>query len=54
VALLEQMNLLSEHRGAGQHHFYVSDRTEGFSGVAEIFLEQDVQGEVSHVDIDRY
>lgn len=54
VALLEQMNLLSEHRGAGQHHFYVSDRTEGFSGVAGIFLEQDVQGEVSHIDIDRY
>lgn len=54
VALLEQMNLLTGNCTAGRHHFYVSDRTEGFSGVAGIFLEQDVQGEVSHIDIDRY
>lgn len=54
VALLAEMNLLTEENGPGQRHFYVSDRTEGFSSVAGIFLGQDVQGEVSHIDIDRY
>ena len=54
VALLAEMNLLTEKNGLGQRHFYVSDRTEGFSSVAGIFLGQDVQGEVSHIDIDRY
>lgn len=54
VALLAEKNLLADRAEQGQHHFYVSDRTEGFSGVAGIFLGQDVQGEVSHVDIDKY
>ncbi len=54
VALLAEKNLLTDRQEEGQRHFYVSDRTEGFSGVAGIFLGQDVQGEVSHVDIDKY
>lgn len=54
VALLAEKNLLADRTEQGQHHFYVSDRTEGFSGVAGIFLGQDVQGEVSHIDIDKY
>ena len=54
VALLAEKNLLTDRTEEGQRHFYVSDRTEGFSGVASIFLGQDVQGEVSHVDIDKY
>ncbi len=54
VALLAEKNLLADRTEQGQRHFYVSDRTEGFSGVAGIFLGQDVQGEVSHVDIDKY
>ena len=54
VALLAEMNLQKKKNGPGQRHFYVSDRTEGFSSVAGIFLGQDVQGEVSHIDIDRY
>ena len=54
VALLAEKNLLADRQEEGQRHFYVSDRTEGFSGVAGIFLGQDVQGEVSHVDIAKY
>ena len=54
VALLAEKNLLTDREEEGQRHFYVSDRTEGFSSVAGIFLGQDVQGEVSHVDIDKY
>ncbi len=54
VALLAEMELLADRDTPGECHFYVSDRTEGFSSVAGIFLGQDVQGEVSHIDIDKY
>lgn len=54
VALLAEMELLTDRDTPGECHFYVSDRTEGFSSVAGIFLGQDVQGEVSHIDIDKY
>ena len=56
TALLAEKGLVAhrDRKARGAHHFYVSDRTEGFSSIAGIFLGEDVQGEVSYVDIDRY
>ena len=54
VALLAEKGLLADQTKPGERQFFVSDRTEGFSSVAGIFLGQDVQGDVCHVDIDKY
>ena len=56
TALLAEKGLVAhrDRKARGARHFYVSDRTEGFSSIAGIFLGEDVQGEVSYVDIDRY
>jgi len=41
-------------RARGAHRYYVSDTTDGFSALASAFLEEDVSGEVSQVDISQY
>lgn len=51
--LLEQNSMVSDAGEAGNHVFYVSDRIEGFSTVAGIFLGEDISGNVARVDIDQ-
>lgn len=50
--LLSERGLLCSSDSTGQTSFYVSDRTEGFSEVASIFLGEDITGDVMRVDID--
>ncbi|MBQ9993474.1 MAG: glutamate racemase [Clostridia bacterium] len=49
--ILRENDMLCEGVGGG-HKFYVSDRTEGFSHLAGIFLGEDIDGDVVRVDID--
>ena len=49
--MLEESNLLNESSEPGEHKFFVSDRIEGFSKVAGIFLGEDISGDVVQVDI---
>ncbi len=53
-ALLKKQGLLCDRSADGDCSFYVSDRMEGFSQIAGIFLGKDIKREVSHVDIDLY
>jgi len=50
--LLTKHDLRCEPREQCRHRFYVSDRTEGFSSIAGIFLGEDISGDVVRVDID--
>ncbi len=52
--MLREQDLLCEGSGEGEARFFVSDRVEGFSQVAGIFLRRDVKDEVSQVDIDSF
>lgn len=52
--ILEKQRLLGDGQKSGTAAFYVSDRVEGFSSVAGIFLGRNVDCEVSRVDIDQY
>lgn len=52
--LLEKEHLLSDRETEGESQFFVSDRVEGFSQIAEIFLGRDVKSDVSHVDIESF
>ena len=40
--------------GAGESRFYVSDSVDGFSRLASVFLQRDVQEAVTLVDIWTY
>ena len=52
--ILTRQNLLNEKEQNGSTSFYVSDRVEGFSSVAEIFLGRNVGCEVYRIDITQY
>jgi len=54
AALLAGTDALAGDRRPGQRRYFVSDREEGFSALASIFLGQDVRGDVEQVDITRY
>ena len=45
-------NMLNERRSGGKCEFFVSDRTENFSKIAGIFLGEDIEQDVQHVEID--
>ena len=46
---------LAAPQGAeSSRRFYVSDRTEGFAGIAEILLGENLEGQVERIDIERY
>ncbi|NLG92092.1 MAG: glutamate racemase [Clostridiales bacterium] len=51
---LKAKGLLSGRAEEGDCSFFVSDRVEGFSQIAGIFLGRNIKHEVSHVDIDLY
>ncbi|MBW7571605.1 glutamate racemase [Caproiciproducens faecalis] len=53
-AMLKERGLLCGRSTQGDCSFYVSDRMEGFSQIAGIFLGKDIKREVSHVNIDLY
>lgn len=52
--LLTQEHHLSGKTGCGNHRFFVSDSTQNFTQLATLFLQQDVAGTVSYVDINQY
>jgi glutamate racemase len=52
--VLKEQQLLNVNETDGNCSFFVSDQTEGFSQIAEIFLGCDVKSDVSHVDINLY
>lgn len=52
--ILERQKLLNGEGKAGEASFFVSDRVEGFSTVAGIFLGRNVDCEVHWVDINQY
>ena len=51
---LELDGLRNGRPGAGRRRYYVSGSTEDFSGLASIFLGEDVRGEVEQIDITAY
>jgi len=51
---LEWKGLRNTRPGAGRRRYYVSDSTEDFSGLASVFLGEDIRGEVEQVDITAY
>ncbi len=52
--LLAEKDALASPKRLGERRFYVSDSTENFTQLASLFLQQDVEGAVSHVDINQY
>lgn len=54
ASLLTQAGALAGDMRPGQQRYFVSDRVEGFSALASIFLGQNVQGDVEQVDITCY
>ena len=54
AALLSETEARSDSNEPGRRRYFVSDRVEGFSGLASIFLGQDVRGDVEQVDITLY
>lgn len=47
-------NLAAPPDHGGGRRFYVSDRTEGFAGIAQILLGENLDGQVEHIDIESY
>ena len=54
AAVLTENCLLNDHERSGECKFFVSDRTEGFSNIASIFLNSNIGENVSRVDIQKY
>lgn len=52
--LLEETGALAGEERPGVRRYFVSDSVEGFSGLASIFLGEDVRGAVEQIDITRY
>lgn len=52
--LLEGNNLLNKKTKTGGCDFYVSDRVEGFSTVAGLFLGRDIDKDVTRINIEEY
>jgi glutamate racemase len=50
AALLEKSGLLSERGGPGNADYYVSDKPDGFSRIASLFLGAPVDGHVEQVE----
>jgi glutamate racemase len=52
--ILKANGLSAEADRKAQYHYYVTDSVEGFSNAASLFLNTDVRGEVSKVDLSIY
>ncbi len=51
---LRRADMLSQREVPGHCRYYVSDSTEGFSQMAELFLQRPVAELVEQIDIERY
>lgn len=51
---LKRADMLSGNPGKGTCRYYVSDSTEGFAEMAELFLRRNVDELVEQIDIERY
>ena len=49
-AALEADGLLNDGQRTGKSEFFVSDRPEGFSRIAEVFLGKKISGDVTAID----
>lgn len=54
AALLKEHKLLSDSGNRGNSEFYVSDRVEGFSQIASLFLGRDIDKDVTRINIEEY
>lgn len=54
LQVLQEKDLLCSPDRTSKHQYYVSDTTDSFYQVAELFLGQSVQGKVERIDIERY
>lgn len=52
--LLQKNGLLNTGKARGTTRFFVSDRPEGFSDVAGLFLGKDIDRDVTRIDIEEY
>lgn len=52
--VLKEKNLLNNGNASGHTEFYVSDHTDGFSRIAGIFLDKDINRCVTRIDIEQY
>lgn len=52
--LLEQQGLLNDSQKPGKSSFYVSDTPDGFSHLAGMFLDRDIDDTVEQIDIEQY
>ncbi|MBR5152224.1 MAG: glutamate racemase [Clostridia bacterium] len=50
---LEELDLLAEDR-KGTARYYVSDRVEGFTDIAQMFLNREIEGCVKQIEIEGY
>ena len=54
ATLLKENNLLNNSNTKGSCDFFVSDRTEGFSKLASVFLHKEISENVERIDINIY
>lgn len=52
--LLKENNLLNTTQQTGSCSFYVSDRPDGFTEIAGLFLGKDIENDVTRIDIEEY
>ncbi len=52
--ILKEKGLLSESSKPGKSSFYVSDTPDGFSYLAGMFLDRDMDDDVTQIDIEQY
>lgn len=52
--LLREKGLLNDDSVSGKSSFYVSDTPDGFSHLAGVFLDRDMDDEVEQIDIEQY
>lgn len=52
--MLRDMDMLSKETASGSRLFYVSDNTESFSSVANIFLGEKIENNVERINIEDY
>ncbi|MGN1051711.1 MAG: glutamate racemase [Acutalibacteraceae bacterium] len=52
--ILAEKGLLNSEKNTGNASFYVSDKPDGFTKMAEIFLSQNMEHSVQQIDITKY
>lgn len=51
---MERLGILSDKNEKGTAKFFVSDSTENFSELGSMFLQKEIDGDVSFTDIEKY